>query len=159
MLKTFNQQCLAVELLKRQARISIVHKETGLSKRVLREGYHEIHGRFACAGAVKYSTQGLTRTLKKYKEVTFFAACFATVTAKTQDLDIIHVIHAYDLFKKIYGSSQLDFTGAWVVARDLRLGITKLSKCHHCGAPVLLNAREDDSNRCGVCTTELNKLQ
>jgi len=42
-----------------------------------------------------------------------------------------------------------------VVARDQQLGITHIVKCLHCGAAVLLNAREDDSERCGVCKTKV----
>ena len=35
MLKTINRQLLALELLKRHARISIVHRETGVPKPLL----------------------------------------------------------------------------------------------------------------------------
>ena len=73
MLKTFKQLSLALELLKRHARISIVHKETGIPKALLRNTYRDLHGRSSRPGALKYSTQGLTRTIKKYKGVTRFA--------------------------------------------------------------------------------------
>ena len=53
-------------------------------------------------------------------------------------------------------ASQLDFSAAWVIARDLLQGITQIIKCHHCGAAVLLNAREDASERCGVCKTKVS---
>jgi flagellar transcriptional activator FlhC len=155
MLKTFNQQSLALELLKRHARISIVHKETGIPKPLLRNTYRELHGRSSRPGALKYSTQGLTRTSRKYKEVTLFAVCFEKVASKSRENDIRKVISAFDIYKKSYPSSQLDFSAAWVVARDQQLGITHIVKCLHCGAAVLLNAREDYSERCGVCKTKV----
>ena len=151
MLKTFKQQSLALELLKRHARISIIHKETGIPKPLLRNTYRELHGRSSRPGALKYSTQGLTRTSRKYKEVTLFAVCFEKVASKSWENNIRKVISAFDIYKKSYPASQLDFSSAWVVARDQQLGITHIVKCHHCGAAVLLNAREDDLERCGVC--------
>lgn len=155
MLKTINKQLLALELLKRHARVPIVHRETGLPKPLLRKTYRDFHGRSACPGALKYSTQGLTRTLKKYKEVTLFAVCFEKVASKSQNSDIRIIINAFDIYKKSYPASQLDFSAAWVVARDLRCFITHIIKCHHCRAPVLLNAREHNAERCCVCKTKV----
>ena len=151
MLKTFKQQSLALELLKRHARISIVHKETGIPKALLRNTYRDLHGRSSRPGALKYSTQGLTRTIKKYKEVTLFAVCFKKVASKSQEKDIQKIISAFDIYKKSYPASQLDFSAAWVIARDLLQAITKIIKCHHCGAAILTNARENMIERCEVC--------
>jgi flagellar transcriptional activator FlhC len=156
MLKTFKQQSLALELLKRHARISIVHKETGIPKALLRNTYRDLHGRSSRPGALKYSTQGLTRTIKKYKEVTLFAVCFKKVVCKSRDSDIRKAISAFDIYKKSYPSSQIDFSAAWVIARALLQGITQIIKCNHCGAAVLLNAREDASERCSVCKTKVS---
>lgn len=156
MLKTFKQQSLALELLKRHARISIVHKETGIPKPLLRNTYRDLHGRSSRPGALKYSTQGLTRTIKKYKEVTLFAVCFEKVASKSRENDIRKAISAFDIYKKSYPSSQIDFSAAWVIARALLQGITQIIKCNHCGAAVLLNAREDASERCSVCKTKVS---
>ena len=153
MLKTFHQHSLVLELLRRHARISIVHRETGVPKPLLRKTYRELHGRSPRPGALKYSTQGLTRNIKKYKEVTLFAVCFEKVASKSQENDIRKIIGAFDIYKKSYPSSQLDFSAAWVITKDLLRGITKVIKCHHCGAAVLLNAREEVSDCCGVCKT------
>ena len=155
MLKTIKRHLLALELLKRHARISIVHRETGVPKPLLRKTYRELHGRSPRPGALKYSTQGLTRNIKKYKEVTLFAVCFEKVASKSRENDIRKIIGAFDIYKKSYPASQLDFSAAWVVARDLQRGITDIIKCHHCRVPVLLNAREDDTERCCVCKTKI----
>ena len=151
MLMTFKQQSLALELLKRHARISIVHKETGIPKPLLRNTYRDLHGRSSRPGALKYSSQGLTRTIKKYKEVTLFAVCFEKVVCKSRESDIRKAISAFDIYKKSYPASQLDFSAAWVIARDLLQAITKIIKCHHCGAAILTNARENMIERCEVC--------
>jgi flagellar transcriptional activator FlhC len=155
MLKTFNQQSLALELLGRHARISIIHRETGLPKPLLRKTYREIHGRSSRPGALKYSTQGLTRTVKKYKEVTLFAVCFEKAASNSRENDIRKVITAFDIYKRSYPLSQLDFSAAWVVARDLIAKQIRVDRCAHCGASVLLNAREDHTERCCVCKTKI----
>ncbi len=105
MLKRFDQQSLVMELLKRHARIAIVHRETGVSKQLLRKSYRELHGCSPSPGALKYSTQGLTRNLKHYKEVTLFAVCFQTVDAQSQADDIRKVIMAFDSYKQFCPTS------------------------------------------------------
>jgi hypothetical protein len=155
MLKTFHQHSLALELLRRHARIAIIHKETGVPKPLLRKTYRELHGRSPRPGALKYSTQGLTRTIKNYKEVTLFAVCYEKVESKSQENDIQKIISAFDIYKKSCPTSQLDFSAAWVIARDLKAKQIEVARCAHCGASVLLNARDDLIERCGVCKTTL----
>jgi tRNA G26 N,N-dimethylase Trm1 len=75
------------------------------------------------------------------------------VASKSLEKDIRKISSAFDIYKKSCPSSQLGFSAAWVIARDLQSGITHIIKCHHCGAAVLLNAREDVSERCSVCKT------
>lgn len=154
MLKTFKQQSLALELLKRHARISIVHKETGIPKALLRNTYRDLHGRSSRPGALKYSTQGLTRTIKKYKEVTLFAVCFLAVHSRNREFqNVSNVILAFDIYKKLLPSSNLDFSAVWVIPRDLNTGRIEVVRCANCGASVLINLREDGTERCVVCNT------
>lgn len=155
MFKRFDQQSLVMELLKRHARISIVHRETGVSRQLLRKTYRELHGCSPSPGALKYSTQGLTRNLKHYKEVTLFAVCFQTVDAQSQADDIRKIIMAFDSYKQFCPASPLDFSAAWVIARDVKAMRIKVAKCPHCGAAVLLQAREAVSEHCGVCKASL----
>jgi len=155
MLKAFHQYSLALELLRRHARISIIHRETGLPRPLLRKTYRELHGRSPSPGALKYSTQGLTRNIKQYKEVTLFAVCFQAVESNRSESDIRKVVTAFDVFKKSLPSSKLDFTAAWVIARDLNSRQIQIVKCTNCGASVLINARDDGKERCVVCNTSL----
>lgn len=157
MFKSFHHQWLAIELLKRHAKISIVHKETGIAKQPLRNAYRNLHGKSANPGALKYSTRGLTRNFKNYKEVTLFVVCFKTVNARSQDTVIQKTIYAFDLYKRFCPFSKLDFSGCWVVAKDLVAKNIQLASCIHCNSAVLLHAREDGINRCGVCKTEVSR--
>jgi len=155
MFKNFARQALALELLKRHARISIVHRETAIPKQVLREAYRELHGRSPSPGALKYSTQGLTRNLRNRKAVTLFAVCFQAVESQSRAGHIQKVIIAFDIYNMFCPDSPLDFSEAWVVARDLLAKLVAVAKCGHCGAAVLLNAREAVSERCCVCKATL----
>jgi len=155
MFKSFHQQQLAFDLLKRQARIAIIHKETGIPKQPLRHAYREMHGQSAQSGAMKYSTHGLTRNLKQFKETTLFAMCFKAVAVRCQDTFIRKTIHAFDLYKRFYPASQLDFSNCWVVAKDLSDLKIRVTQCPHCRSAVLLNAREDGVDRCVICKTKV----
>lgn len=153
MFKNFARQALALELLKRHARISIVHRETAIPKQVLREAYRELHGRSPSPGALKYSTQGLARNLRKRKAVTLFAVCFQTVESHSRkdNIQIQKVLVAFDLFKKFYPDSPLDFSEAWVVARDLMAKQIEVVRCPYCGSAVLIHGRDGSKERCAVC--------
>jgi flagellar transcriptional activator FlhC len=153
MLKTFHQYSLALELLRRHARISIIHKETGVPKQLLRKAYRELHGRSPSPGALKYSTQGFTRNIKKFKEATLFAVCYQRAESNSSESHIRKVVIAFDIYKKSLPSSNLDFTAAWVIARDLKARQIEVTRCSNCKAAFLLNARERDSERCEVCKT------
>ena len=157
MLEIYHQYSLAIELLNRRARVSIIHRETGIPKELLRKTYNELHGCSPSRGAVKYSTQGLTRNNKNYLEVTLFAVCFAKVDSISQESCIKKIIQAFDIYKQIIPTGQLSFSAAWVIAKDIALRAIELRPCNHCGAPVLLNARENGIDRCGVCRTKFNQ--
>jgi hypothetical protein len=155
MFKTFHHHWLALELLNRHARISIIHKETGIPQQTLRNAYRHLHGKSAPAGALKFSTGGLTRNLKNYKEVTLFAVCFKSVHARSQETVIQKTINAFDLFKRFYPDSRLDFSGTWVIAKDIVALKVQVASCQHCNSAVLLHAREDGINRCTICKTNV----
>ena len=52
LLDDFERLKLAVDLLRREARVSIVHHETGVSRPKLRHLYRELHGRGASCGQI-----------------------------------------------------------------------------------------------------------
>jgi hypothetical protein len=74
------------------------------------------------------------------------------VDSHSQDKgNVRDIMTAYDMFERTRHSSQLDFSAAWVIARDLRTKQISLVRCGHCGASVLINAREAARERCVVC--------
>lgn len=155
MLKKYQQQTLAIELLKRHARVKIVHQVTGIPIKPLRQTYRQLHGRSPSPGSIKFSTRGLTGSRRKYKDVTLFAVCYRVAASKSADDQIQAVITAFDAYKHSYPFGNLDFSAAWVISEDLKDKKVQVSTCPHCCAWVLLNAREDQVERCGVCNNSL----
>jgi hypothetical protein len=155
MLKKYQQQTLAIELLNLHAKVKIVHQATGIPIKLLRQTYRQLHGRSPSRGSIKFSTRGLTGSRRKYKDVTLFAVCYRAASNKSADSQIQTLISAFDAYKRSYPSGQLDFSAAWVVAQDIKDKKVQISTCKNCRAWVLLNAREDLSERCGVCNNSL----
>ena len=155
MLKKYQQQTLAIELLKRHAKVKIVHQATGIPIKLLRQTYRQLHGRSPSRGSIKFSTRGLTGSRRKYKDVTLFAVCYRAAANKPADTQIQTLIYAFDAYKHSYPSGNLDFSAAWVVSQDIKDKKVQVSTCPHCRAWVLLNAREGRSERCEVCKSHL----
>ena len=60
MLDKLNQYTLVVELIKRNARISLIIKETTVPKKLIKKTYRELIGHSASPGPIKESSRGLT---------------------------------------------------------------------------------------------------
>ena len=155
MVDKLNQYWLAHELIKRKARISVVHAATDLSKAILRKIYWDINGTHPPQGAIKYSSKGVfdgNATLKK--ECTVFATVYDCLRSKSDEpCQTRMIINAYDIFTSIRGQAMLDMTGAWVIANDLRLGNARLSRCHACSAAAVV--WPVSSVNCLICRTEI----
>lgn len=147
MLKKYQQQTLAIELLKRHAKVKIVHQVTGIPIKPLRHTYRQLHGRSPSRGSIKFSTRGLTGSRRKYKDVTMFAVSYRVAANKYADNHIQTLITAFDAYKYSYPFGCLDFSAAWVVSQDIKDKKVQVSTCPHCRAWILLNAREDRSER------------
>ncbi len=154
MLNAYHQLSLAIDLIKRKAPIGVVHEATGLPIPSLRITYRNYHGYSSSRGASKQSTQGITRNNKMFKEATVFAVCYQTTEFKINESDINKIIIAFDAFKKIHPSSQLNFSGACVIVQDLLARKIELTRCR-CESWVLLGARAHGYERCGVCRKKL----
>lgn len=155
MLKKHQQQTLAIQLLNLHAKVKIVHQATGISIKLLRKTYRELHGQSPSRGSIKFSTRGLTSNHLKYKDVTLFAICFRVATTQSTEAKIHTLITAFNAYKRIYPSGQLKFSDAWVVAQDINDKNIQLSKCPQCKSWVLLKARENLSERCSICKIPL----
>ena len=155
MLRKYQQQTLAIELLKRHAKVKIVHQATDMPIRLLRQIYRQLHGRSPSRGSIKFSTRGLTGSRRKYKDVTLFAVCYQAAANKPADNEIHTLITAFDAYKYSYPIGNLDFSAAWVISQDLITKKIELTNCPNCKVLNLLNARENSSEDCCVCKTPL----
>lgn len=151
MLDNYKQQTLALELIKREARITTIHDETTLSIKWLRKAYREYHGISARSGDNKQSIHALTRTNKQYKEATAFAVCYRHAELVVEQVEIYKVINAFDAFKKIHPISQLGFSETGVIVEELKANTIELTRCPVCNCWNLLRARPNHIERCGVC--------
>ena len=119
---------LAVELLRRQARVSIVHHETGVPRGKLRALYRELHGRGASCGQLPAIGGATIQTRAQQAHAGLFAALYGRYAGPSlhRQLAIRAVIAAYDLYRLMaLPEALLDFNGAWVIARDLRVGTSE----------------------------------
>ncbi|MDD2739910.1 MAG: FlhC family transcriptional regulator [Methylomonas lenta] len=153
MLDTYNQQSLAIELIKRKARITLMQEVTGLPKKWLRQTFREYHGFPARSGDNKQSIQALTRTNKQYKEATAFAICYKHAELVVDQGGIHSVINAFDVFKKMCPTSQLDFSGAYLIAKNQQDRKVEVKTCPNCESAVLIKARINFIETCVICRT------
>lgn len=159
MLELFYKQSLAIELIKRKARIAMIQKTTGLSIKWLRKAFREYHGFSARAGNEKQSTIALTRKNRNYKEATIFAVCYRNAETLIRRKEVDIAIDAFDAFKKIHPYAHLDFPEACVIIDDLKTNAIELVKCSHCSCWNLLNARLCIKERCGICKTQIKVMR
>lgn len=147
---SFEKQQLALELILRDARLTLIHDVTDIPIKVLRPTYKAIHGRSSRSGQPKQSSRGLTRKRQAYQEVTLFAVYLQMTNTQSNQDTATKVIDAFDRYKAQFPANRLDFYGMWLIANELVMGIIKLTECD-CGAAVLLNAKDDLDDRCLVC--------
>ena len=136
---------LAVELLRRKARVSIVHHETGVSRPKLRILHREIHGHGAPSGQIPMIGGATIQTRAQQVHAGLFAALYERYAgpAMSRQLDIRAVIAAHDLYESMVPQEpQLDFNAAWVIARDLRVGTSELRYCGACELRYLVCQRQ-----------------
>lgn len=151
MLDNYKQQTLALELIKRKARVAMIHEETNISIKWLRRAYRQYHGFSARSGDTKQSIHALTRTNQQYKEVVAFVACYRQAQFIGDPSGIYQVVNAFDAFKKIHPASKLDFAETGLIIEELKANRIELTRCPVCNCWNLLRARMNHIERCGVC--------
>ena len=146
---------LAVALLRRRARVSIVHHETGVSRAKLRALYREIHGHGAPSGQIPMIGGATIQTRAQQVHAGLFAALYERYggPATTRQLDIRAVIAAYDLYRAMAPTeAPLDLNAAWVIARDLRVGTAELRTCSACTVRYLVASASRLAPTCPFCS-------
>jgi hypothetical protein len=145
---------LAVELLRRKARVSIVHHETGVSRPKLRILYRKIHGRVAPSGQIPAIGGATIQTRFQQVHAGLFAALYERYAgpAMSRQLYIRAVIAAHDFYVSLVLQEPLvDFNGAWVIARDLRVGMSELRSCNVCEVRYLISSESRLAPTCPFC--------
>jgi hypothetical protein len=151
---------LAVALIARRTRVSIVHQETDIARDALRALYREMHGRSAPSGQLPAPGGAAITTRRGQLRATLFALLYrqfsphggsagrACDAAKPIDA----VIAAHDAGQALAGAANsLDMTGAWAIARDLRAGAARLLPCHRCTVLYLVADHSRFDRTCPVC--------
>ena len=153
-LADIEQLNLALELLRRKARVSIVHHETGVSRPKLRVLHRELHGHGAPSGQIPMIGGATIQTRALQVHAGLFAAIYERYAgpAMSRQLDIRAVIAAHDLYESMVPQEpQLDFNAAWVIARDLRVGTSELRYCGTCELRYLVCSASRLAPTCPFC--------
>ena len=145
---------LAIELLRRKARVSIAHHETGVSRSKLRALHRELHGRGASCGQIPAIGGATIQTRTQQVHAGLFAAPYERCAGPgmRRQLAIRAVIAAYDLYRLMaLPQALLDFNDAWVIARDLRVGTSELRYCAACEVHYLFSSASRLAPTCPFC--------
>jgi hypothetical protein len=145
---------LAVALLRRQARVSIAHQETEVPRGKLRALYRELHGRGASCGQLPAIGGATIQTRAQQVHAGLFAALYGRYAGPGlhRQLAIRAVIAAYDLYRLMaLPEALLDFNGAWVIARDLRVGTSEWRHCAPCELHYLVSSASRLAPTCPFC--------
>ena len=147
---------LAARLLARDARISIVHHETGLTRNYLRALYRDLHGRSASSGQLPAIGCAVIANRRQQLLASLFATLYAAHAGAdfNRQMRIDALVCAYDAFREIAGESasgELDFNLCWVIARDLRIGASRLVYCPACGVRYLVMDNSRTPASCPLC--------
>jgi hypothetical protein len=167
-LERHRRTALAIALLQRRLRTSIVHQLTDIPLSVLRELHHEIHGRKPASGQLP-STGAILRRPTQQMNASVFACLYRTFGGDgiLAAVDVDALLRAHDLYLKqstcYRGSGQgeqpIDLTQAWVIARDLSTGVARLRSCRRCGLRHLIADLQRAPPTCPACTLNTAALQ
>ena len=147
---------LAMKLVKRELRTSPVHSLTGLPEPEIRTLYRMQHDRSPPSGPMP-SASSFFSSRKNQAEVTLFGALYRHLGGKRihRQLSADILMKAHDLYRAVHpddgGGKGLDFTDAWVIARDLKSGATRFLPCRQCGLDYLIADHVDIPPSCPFC--------
>ena len=153
-LNELERLALAAELLRRRARVSIAHHETGVSRPRLRRLHWELHGRAGACGQIPALGGAAIQTRTQQVQAGLFATLYERHAGPgmSRQLDIRAVMAAHDLYRLLHmPEAQLDFNGAWVIARDLRVGTAELRSCRSCELRYLVSSSSRLAPTCPFC--------
>ena len=157
-LRRHERRILATQLIERGLRTTPVRRLTGLPEAEIRTLYRTIHGKSPPSGDVP-SAAALFPTRRAQLQVSLFASIYRRLGGAKifETVNANALVKSYDGFceltKPLRGAARrpLDFTGAWVIARDLQSGHAMLSDCRTCRVPYLVAENSDLPPTCPYC--------
>lgn len=146
----------ALTLIRCGFRTKIIEHATGLRMKIVRQLYKEIWGCSPTPGMLPQSVN-VVKSWDRLAQASLFADVYHGLhgSAIYRQVDIAHVLRAYRAYAMLHAqmalSNQLlDINAAWVIARDLRAGTARLTRCK-CGYPTMLLAHQHKRMLCPIC--------
>ncbi|MEA3278587.1 MAG: FlhC family transcriptional regulator [Pseudomonadota bacterium] len=151
---------LAIALIRRRMRTSIVRKITGIHPVILRELHHEIHGCKPVSGQLP-SSNGILHTPLTQASASVFAALYRSFGGADihKAVDVDALVKAHDLYVDQFGGLSssgrpgvpVDITQAWIIARDLTTRIARSQFCDRCQVHYLIADLPRTPPTCPIC--------
>lgn len=146
----------ALTLIRCGFRTKIIEHATGLRMSVVRHLYKEIWGCSPTPGMLPQSVN-VVKSWERLAQASLFADVYHRLYGSVvyRDVDITRVLRAYRTYAMLHAqmalpSQLLDINAAWVIARDLRAGTARLTRCK-CGYPTMLLAHQHKRMLCPIC--------
>lgn len=146
----------ALMLIRCGFRTKIIEHATGLRMSIVRHLYKEIWGCSPTPGMLPQSVN-VVKSWERLAQASLFADVYHGLygSAIFRDVDITRVLCAYRAYAMLHtqmalSSLLLDINAAWVIARDLRAGTARLTRCK-CGYPTMLLTHQHKRMLCPIC--------
>jgi flagellar transcriptional activator FlhC len=155
---------LAIALLERGARVSIVRHLTDLPRMVVRRLYREVLGVAPAAGQLPTTARVMGTRLRQV-QASLWASLYRGLGGPgiCQILDPQALLAAHDLYLQVARGQghppTLDLNDAWVVARDLRSGAAELRPCPRCQIHYLVCSEPRLPPTCPLCALRARALR
>ncbi|WP_269752055.1 FlhC family transcriptional regulator [Thiocapsa bogorovii] len=157
---------LAIALIRRGMRTSLVARISGLRPAVLRELHHEIHGCKPLPGQLP-STATLLGTARRQANASLFTGLYRAFggAAVQRSIDIEALLTGHRLYleqmTRLAASdtlgSPLDINHSWVIARDLTTGLVLFRSCERCAIPYVARAFSHRAVDCPICALKVSR--
>ena len=160
-LAVIRREKIAVELIRRGMRLSVVSQITGFTPKVLRALSREIHDRKAQCGQLPSTSRILSKRATHATATLFAALYLALAGPRIREVIVLSaLLKAHDLYLEFSANlnrqglevEPVDITQAWILARDIRTGIACFLYCRSCQIHYLFTDDSRVPGNCPVCT-------